>query len=306
MKKLSIMLLAFALMISIISCGKKETTVGERTFDISKNYTICINSSDEGAEFDSMRKGFVVGLRDLGLVEDINVTYHYANAEGNPNFADQIVDAFKEKKPDMFVTIGNVSTMATSKKIDDIPIVFLGVANAERLGYCDSDGTPSKNVTGVIDSHLIEEQLSFISNNYSNVKRIGVIYTADNELALYDIDYLKFYATGYGIDVYTVSIQKEEDIDKALDNIMPKVDALLLTYDSNVDRAVSKVMARANSEKKVVFGSTSVHKTAGAEVATLRDYSLVGETGAKLAKEILVDGKNINEVKVLAVNFKVN
>lgn len=306
MKKLSIMLLAFVLMISIISCGKKETTVGERTFDISKNYTICINSSDEGAEFDSMRKGFVVGLRDLGLVEDINVTYHYANAEGNPNFADQIVDAFKEKKPDMFVTIGNVSTMATSKKIDDIPIVFLGVANAERLGYCDSDGTPSKNVTGVIDSHLIEEQLSFISNNYSNVKRIGVIYTADNELALYDIDYLKFYATGYGIDVYTVSIQKEEDIDKALDNIMPKVDALLLTYDSNVDRAVSKVMARANSEKKVVFGSTSVHKTAGAEVATLRDYSLVGETGAKLAKEILVDGKNINEVKVLAVNFKVN
>ena len=306
MKKLSIMLLAFALMISIISCGKKETTVGERTFDISKNYTICINSSDEGAEFDSMRKGFVVGLRDLGLVEDINVTYHYANAEGNPNFADQIVDAFKEKKPDMFVTIGNVSTMATSKKIDDIPIVFLGVANAERLGYCDSDGTPSKNVTGVIDSHLIEEQLSFISNNYSNVKRIGVIYTADNELALYDIDYLKFYATGYRIDVYTVSIQKEEDIDKALDNIMPKVDALLLTYDSNVDRAVSKVMARANSEKKVVFGSTSVHKTAGAEVATLRDYSLVGETGAKLAKEILVDGKNINEVKVLAVNFKVN
>ena len=306
MKKLSIMLLAFALMISIISCGKKETTVGERTFDISKNYTICINSSDEGAEFDSMRKGFVVGLRDLGLVEDINVTYHYANAEGNPNFADQIVDAFKEKKPDMFVTIGNVSTMATSKKIDDIPIVFLGVANAERLGYCNSDGTPSKNVTGVIDSHLIEEQLSFISNNYSNVKRIGVIYTADNELALYDIDYLKFYATGYGIDVYTVSIQKEEDIDKALDNIMPKVDALLLIYDSNVDRAISKVMDRANSEKKVVFGSTSVHKTAGAEVATLRDYSLVGETGAKLAKEILVDGKNINEVKVLAVNFKVN
>ena len=196
MKKLSIMLLAFALMISIISCGKKETTVGERTFDISKNYTICINSSDEGAEFDSMRKGFVVGLRDLGLVEDINVTYHYANAEGNPNFADQIIDAFKEKKPDMFVTIGNVSTMATSKKIDDIPIVFLGVANAERLGYCDSDGTPSKNVTGVIDSHLIEEQLSFISNNYSNVKRIGVIYTADNELELYDIDYLKFYDTG--------------------------------------------------------------------------------------------------------------
>lgn len=306
MKKISIIILAFAFMTTIFSCGKKETTIGEKTFDVSKNYTICINSSSGGAEFDSMRKGFVVGLRDLGLVEDINVTYHYANAEGNPNYADQIVDAFKEKKPDIYVTIGNVSTMATSNKVDDVPIVFLGVANAERLGYCDVDGNPSKNLTGVVDSHLIEEQLSFIVNNYPNAKRLGVIYTADNQLAQYDIDYLKFYATGYGIDIYTVSIQKEEDIDKALDNIIPKVDALVLTYDSNVDRAVSKVMDRANSEKKVVFGSTSLHKTAGAEVATIRDYSLVGEAGAKLAKEILVDGKKVSDVKVVAVNFRVN
>lgn len=306
MKKLSIIALSFALIISIFSCGKKETTVGERTLDVSKNYTICINSSDEGAEFDSMRKGFVVGLRDLGLVEDINVTYHYANAEGNPSFAEQIADAFIEKKPDIYVTIGNVSTMATGNKVEDTPIVFLGVANAERLGYCDSDGNPSKNMTGVVDSHLIEEQLSFITTNYSNVKKIGVIYTVDNALAQYDIDYLKFYATGLGIDIYTVSIQKEDDIDKALDNILPKVDALTLVYDSNVDRAASKVVNRAKSENKEVFGSTSVHKTAGAEVATIRDYALVGEAGANLAKQILVDRKKVSEVKVVAVNFKVN
>ena len=306
MKKVLVSILTFSLLVFTFSCGKKETKVGEKTFDISKNYTICINSSSEGAEFDSMRKGFVVGLRDLGLVEDINVTYHYANAEDNQSFASQIADAFKEKNPDLFVTIGNISTMATSEKFSDIPIVFLGVANAERLGYCDSDGNPTKNLTGVVDSHLIEEHLDFIAKNYPEVKKIGVIYTAENQLAQFDIDYLKFYATGFGVDIYTVSIQKEEDIDKALDNIMPKVDALVLTYDSNVDRSLSKVMNRANAEKKVVFGSTATHKDAGAEVATIRDYSLVGETGAKLAKEILVDGKKVSDVKVEAVNFKVN
>lgn len=306
MRKLSIIIASFALLLFTFSCGKKETTVGERVFDVSKNYTICINSSDEGAEFDSMRKGFVVGLRDLGLVEDINVTYHYANAESNPSYASQIADAFKEKKPDLFVTVGNVSTMATSEKISDIPIVFLGVANADRLGYCDSEGTPTKNLTGVADSHLIEEQLDFISKNYPEVKRLGVIYTADNQVAQFDIDYLKFYATGFGIDIYTVSIQKEDDIDKALDNILQKVDGITLVLDSNVDKNASKVVSRANAEKKVVFGSTSTHKAAGAEVATIRDYSLVGEAGAKLAKEILVDGKKVSDIKVVAVNFKAN
>lgn len=306
MKKVLATILAFVLLLFTFSCGKKETKVGERTFDVSKNYTICINSSNECAEADSMRKGLVVGLRDLGLVEDINVTYHYANAEGNPSYADQIVDAFKGKKPDIYVTIGNISTMATSKKVSDVPIVFLGVANAERLGYCDAEGNPSKNLTGVVDSHLIEEQLNFIANNNPNIKRLGIIYTAENQLAQFDIDYLKFYATGYGIDIYTVSIQKAEDIDKALDNIIPKVDALNLVYDNTVDKGLSQIISRANAEKKPVFGSTLGHKEAGAEVATIRDYSLVGETGAKQVKEILVDGKNVSEVKVVAVNFRVN
>ena len=177
MKKVLVSILTFALLIFTFSCGKKETKVGEKTFDVSKNYTICINSSVEGSEFDSMRKGFVIGLRDLGLVEDINVTYHYANAEGNLSYATQIADAFKEKNPDLFVTIGNTSTKAISEKYQDVPIVFLGVANAAQLGYCDADGKPTGNMTGVADSHLFEEHLSFITKNYPNVKKIGVIYT---------------------------------------------------------------------------------------------------------------------------------
>ena len=306
MKKKLVVLATFALLFFTFSCGKKETKVGERLFDVSKNYTICINSSSEGAESDSMRKGFVVGLRDLGLVEDINVTYHYANAEGNPSYASQIADVFKEKNPDLFVTIGNISTMETSKKFSDIPIVFLGVANAERLGYCDADGKPTKNLTGVVDSHLIEEHLDFIVKNYPEVKKIGVIYTAENPLARFDIDYLKFYATGFGVDIYTVSIQKEEDIDKALDNILPKVDALTLVYDNTVNKGVPKIISRAKAENKLVFGSTAAHKDAGAEVPTIRDYSLVGEAGADLAKQILVDGKPVSELNVKQVNFRVN
>lgn len=306
MKKIITTIFIFSALVLTFSCGKKETTIGEKTFDVSKNYTICINSSVEGSEFDSMRKGFVMGLRDLGLVEDINVTYHYANAEGNESYASQIADAFKEKNPNLFVTIGNTSTKATSEKYNDIPIVFLGVANAERLGYCDANGKPTSNMTGVADSHLFEEHLDFIIKNYTDVKRIGIIYTKDSELAQFDIDYLKFFSTGLGIDIYTVSITKAEDIEKALDNIMPKVDAITLLQDYIVDDNLNVVMDRAKKENKVVFGSTSTHKNAGAEVAIIRDYALVGEEGAKLAKEILVDGKKASELTVKQVNFKVN
>lgn len=306
MKKVLVSILTISLLIFTFSCGKKESKVGGKTFDISKNYTICINSSGEGNEFDAIRKGFVVGLKDLGLVEDINVTYHYANAEGNLSFAEQIADTFKEKNPDIFVTIGNTSTKATSEKYKDIPIVFLGVANAERLGYCDSDGKPTSNMTGVIDSHLFEENLAFITKNYPNVKKLGVIYTKDNELAQFDIDYLKFFSTGAGIDIYTVSITKAEDVEKAVDSILKKVDAIVLTQDYILDSNLNIVIDKAKKENKMVFGQTATHKNAGAEVAILRDYALVGEAGAELTKQILVDGKKASELNVKQVNFRVN
>lgn len=50
----------------------------------------------------------------------------------------------------------------------------------------------------------------------------------------------------------------------------------------------------------------TTHKSAGAQVAVERDYRLVGEKAEELAKEILVDGKKVSDVKIVKVDFKVN
>ena len=305
-KKSILVTLSLLTLVFISSCGKKETVIGGKSYNISRNYAICIAEGVESAEVDSMRQGFVVGLKDLGLVEDVNVTYYYENAKGNKNYAEQIADLFATKNPDLILTIGNTAVNAIKNKFDKTPIVFLGVANAERLGLCDSKGVPTANLTGVVDSHLIDEQLSYINKNHTEVKRLGIIYDSSNELAAFDIDYFKFNATNYDIDIYTVSIGKADDIDKALDNILPKVDAIMLVYDNIVNENVSKVIDRTKSSKKLVFGQTEEHKNAGAEVSVIRDYKLVGEKGAALAKQILVDGKKVKDINVVVENFKVN
>ena len=306
MKKLLSVILVTLLIVFTFSCGKKETSVGSKTFDVSKNYNICISSSVDNAEFDTMRKGFVVGLKDLGLVEDINVTYHYENAKGNESYARQIADAFKEKNPDLLVTIGTTATEAMKEKFDKTPIVYLAVSNAERLGYCDSEGNPKGNLTGVIDSQLFEEQLDFIQKNYTDVKRLGIIYTSGNSLSEFFIDYFKFYATSYGIDIYTVAIKKTEDVEAALNNILPKVDAITLIPDNIVDNKAKDVVDAARAKKKEAFGMGTTHKNAGAHVAVERDYRIVGEKASELAKEILVDGKKVRDVKTVKVDFKAN
>ena len=304
-KKISIFIL-MTLLFSTVSCEKKETKIGTKTFDISKNYNICISSSVDSIEFDTMRKGFVVGLKDLGLVEGINATYHYENAKSKDNYASQIAEAFVEKNPDLLVGIGETATKALKDKFNKTPIVFIAVPNAEKLKYCDEDGNPTSNLTGVIDSQLYEEQLDYISKNYTQVKKLGIINTAISDLSQYYIDYFKFYAMSYNIDIYTVSIKKSEDINTALNSILPKVDAITLIPDNIVDQHLSEVINVAKNANKYVFGVNTTHKNAGADVAIERDYRLVGEKAAELAKQILVDGKKVKDLKVVTVDYKVN
>ena len=57
---------------------------------------------------------------------------------------------------------------------------------------------------------------------------------------------------------------------------------------------------------KEAFGIGTTHKNAGAHVAVERDYRIVGEKASELAKEILVDGKKVRDVKTVKVDFKAN
>ena len=300
------LVIAFAL--SIASCGKKEVEIAGKTFDASKTYTIAISQSAEKNALAAIRKGFVIGMKDQGFLEDVNIKYIYENAKGNSNYAGQIADVYKENRDiDVILTIGDIATVAMKEKIEDKPIVFAGVANAERLGFADAESNSMvANMTGVIDSHLIAERLKFINTNYPDVKKLGIIYNSENEMSKFDVDYFKFYATANDIDIYTVSIKRVEDIDKAIDNILPKVDAIALINDYMIDDVADKVITRAKAEGKEVFGDSEEHQALGATVSSTRDYQLVGKKAAKLVVEIIKEDKKAGDLKVELVDFKAN
>ena len=307
-KRILCILISISLLISLSSCKPKEVKVGSKTFDTSKTYTIAISQSGEKQSYDSMRKGFVIGMKDLGFLEDVNVKYLFENAQNNLSFAEQIADLYKsDSKIDAIVTIGEPATIAMTNAIKDKPIVFIGVADAERLGLCDNNSTPKiDNVTGVIDSHLFEERLNFIATNFPEITRLGIIYNSDDKMAQYDVDYFKFNATQYNIDIFTVSIKKAADIDKALDNILPKVDGILLINDTMVDSTLPEIVKKASSSNKLVFGDSDDHRLPGVEIGTSRDFQLVGIKGAELLNSIIKDGKAAKDIKVETISFRVN
>lgn len=307
-KRILCILVSVSVLISLSSCKSKEVKVGSKTFDTSKTYTIAISQSGEKPSYDSMRKGFVIGMKDLGFLEDVNVKYLFENAQNNTNFAEQIADSYKSNSTiDVIVTIGEPSTITMANAVKDKPIVYIGVANAERLGLCDNNNIPKfDNITGVIDYHLFEERLDFITTNFPEITRLGIIYNSDDNMAQYDVDYFKLNATQYNIDIYTVSIKKASDIDRALDNILPKVDGILLLNDNMVDSTIPEIVKKASASNKYVFGDSDDHRFDGVEIGTSRDFQLVGIKGAELVNSIIKEGKSPKDIKVEIVDFKVN
>lgn len=297
-KKIITILFILITSIVLFSC-KKTVKVGKKTLDVSKTYNIYISQSNNKSSLDSLRKSFVVAMKDLDLVEDLNVKYHYENAKGSDNYAVQIADVYAEQKADLIVTIGATSTTPIFDKCHNAPILFMGCANADKLGLCDSNGNPNGNITGVMDSHYIDERLKYINDNYKDIKKLGIIYTADNKLSKYDIDYTKFYSTTYGIDVFTVSIKRASDINKALDSIMPKVDGIFLIIDDMINNQVETIVKRATAENKPVFGKIEEEKNLGCIVPILPENAKVGKKAAEIANDILINGKKASDIKVI-------
>lgn len=302
MKKGLVFLLITLVTFLSVSC-KKTVTIGTKTIDVSKNYTIFISQSIAKDSLDQMRKGFVKGMVEKGFVENQNVTYMYENANGDSGLAEKIADLAIEKAPNLIISIGEISTVPLSNKIKDIPIIFMGCANAEKMGLCDDKSMPVSNVTGVRDSHLLDESLKYISENHEDVKKLGYIYNVNNELSNYDMSYLKFYATGYDIDIYTVGIKKAADIGKAIDNILPKVDGVFFSTDDMVNESSSVIIDAFTSAGKKSFAVKGEIVNDKLIYTISPDKSLVGYEAADIADTLLKGKSKVKDIQVRDVKF---
>lgn len=298
-----ILLMIIAASAALLFCGcKKETVVGTKTFDVSKTYTIAISQSNNMEALDEIRKGFVVGMKDLGLVEDINVKYVFENANGSDSFAKKIADAFFDVNPDIMIGIGVKSTKALFERNKDSKnkIIFTGVPIPEQLGFSDSKGKPLGYITGVKNSDNENERLSSINESHNNVKKLGIIYNENDVLSKNKVNLYKFYATSKNIDIYTVSIKKADDIDKAIQNIIPKVDAIMLINDDLINTVLNKIAESVKKSGKFLFGESVEHKNAGAEVLDFdKDFQILGKKAAELAKSVLIDKTDIREIIIV-------
>lgn len=299
MKKIMTTKLLTVFLISIIflsGCSSSDTTAKTQ-----KEFTIGISQLAEHPALDDARRGFEDGLKELGIEAKIE----YQNAQGDIPTSLSIAQKFVKDGVDLIYAIATPAAQSAKQATADIPVVFSAVTDPVDAELVESMEAPGGNVTGTSDASPMDRQLQLFMDLDSNIKKIGIIFNTGEPNSHIQVKSARELAADLGLEIVEVGINTINDIPQAVDSIVNKVDAIYTITDNMVASAINVVAEKAIENNMITVGAEESHLAGGILITDGISYYELGKQSARMAKEILVDGKSPSEIPVeTATNTK--
>jgi putative ABC transport system substrate-binding protein len=175
---------------------------------------------------------------------------------------------------DLVLAVGSKAASAARLEIFDIPIVYSMVLHPSKYDL------KAPNIVGISSILPIGQQLSHLRAVMPNLKRIGYLYDPD-KTPPFSIDATS-QARQLGITFIDRQVRTAEQVPTALRELLPEVDALVLTEES-----LSFLLSAAFERHVPVIGFDPEFVRKGALISFWVDASDVGRGAAQLAHAIL-------------------
>lgn len=274
------------------STGKANSSTEETSGE--KVYKIGISQLAEHPALDDARAGFEDGLKELGL----NVEIDYKNAQGDIANTMSIAQKFVSDKVDLIYAIATPAAQSAKQATSDIPVLFSAVTDPVQSGIVSDWEKVGGNVTGTSDKAPVASQLKMFKEIDPSINTIGIIYNTSEANSEIQVEEVKSLAPAEGLKVEVIGVNNVNELPQALDSLVKKVDALYMVSDNMVAASV-ELVTKVTIENNMVTVSAEESQVGGGILVTngLSYYEL-GKQTAQMAKEILVDGKDISTMPV--------
>jgi len=254
---------------------------------------ISISQIVEHPALDNTRKGFMDGLKDLG----VNATFNVHIAQGNQATNLQIANQILDEKPALVLAIATPSAQACAQKIKDIPLLFSAVSDPKGAGLVASMEAPGGHITGTTDMPPVEKQLALIKSILPKAQTIGVVYNAGEANSVSQVDAFKAAAKKMNVQVIDATVTNSSMVFQSTQSLVGKCDAVYVPLDNTVVSAIESVVKVCDENKLPLFSSDNESVGKGAIAALATDYYALGRQTAEMAKRIL-DGANPGAIPV--------
>lgn len=288
-----LMALGLAGLLTLTGCSTGAPTSGESNSGEGK-YTIGISQLAEHPALDDARRGFEDGLKELGVEAEIL----YQNAQGDIPNTVAISQKFVKDGVDLIYAIATPAAQSAKQATTDIPILFSAVTDPVQSEIVADWENVGGNITGTSDMADVQGQLKMFKELDPSIKTIGILYNtseANSEIQIADVEK---YAPEEGLTVETMGVSSINEIPQALDSLLGKVDAIYAISDNMVASSVELVNKKLLEKKMISVGAEESQVGGGILITNGLSYYELGKQTAKMAKEILVDGKDVSSLPV--------
>jgi putative ABC transport system substrate-binding protein len=264
---------------------------GGLTAQANKPAKLFLVKFNEAADSESGENAIRVGLKQSGLVENLDYTLKVTSAQGDMPTLISLVDSAVADNVDILIPLQSVSLQATVERAKGKPVVFHLVSDPILLGVATSDTDHLPNVTGAyikLDPMEIQLLLNQLTTTLPDVKTIGTLYVPGEVISNRHRELLEEGAKKAGLQVKAVPVDTVNDLGNAVQSLISANVGAIVMVDGSIPNGLAEaVLAASNKAKIPVFGFTAALARKGAVFCIVPDVGAGGRAAGKMVADIL-------------------
>ncbi|MCK9398121.1 MAG: hypothetical protein M0Q44_21355 [Methylobacter sp.] len=199
------------------------------------------------------------------------------NLDRHANDEEELKQLIQQENPAFIYSIGTKAYSLARIHAHNRKLLFSAVINWRRLDI--GEGT-----YGVANELSSAQEISLLRYFFPTIKKIGLLY--NDKFSREYVETIKKDALSLGINIIAQSVNDQQDIDEALNELLPKIDMFWIISDPIVlssKESVQQIFQAAQQQKKPVYAYSDVFIEHGAVLAISADIATIGRQSASLA-----------------------
>lgn len=236
-------------------------------------------------------EGLKAGLRERGLEEGRDITFHIRFTKGNLEAIVNEATALVVDGVDLIFTSGEPATRAAADAAPKIPVVFTLVGDPVKAGLKKSWVYSRENLTGVSSqtTKVAPKRVEVLKTLAPTLRRVWAIYPAVEGSSLAAVQEAEGAARHLKLEIVSRPVWTPQDVGRVLDSVRPG-DGFLVP-DSTAMEIPARILEKSLASRLPAVFPSTVWVEQGGLVSYGADYRAEGLQAARLVAKILRGAK---------------
>jgi len=214
----------------------------------------------------SLRRQFVLGMRDLGYNEGRDYTLEERYAGGRMDRFEAFAKELVELPVDLIVAGGEAAIRAAKRATNQIPIVMTLSADPIGSGLVANLAHPGGNLTGMsaLASDLASKRVELLKELLPNARRVAVLWNPSNQSKITEWKDTQIAAQSVGLTLLPFDAQTVAELDRAFAAIKREQPDAMLAFSESFTLAFRQQIGEFALANRVPM------------VAELREFAVAG------------------------------